>query len=125
MSWRWTDVVAEFESSVFGNDTNFATASEVRAMKSDPRERYLHDVVERFRLNELPEHQACVVEARIAKDQHLQWRLDTLRRSDNQIFASYPQERCVQTIPKCCRSADFQSRVTVDWLQCTSTRTSQ
>jgi hypothetical protein len=68
-------------------------------MKHDPGEPRLPDVVlERFRLNELPADLACLVEARIANDEHLQRRLDALRRSDDDIRVSYPGERFAETI---------------------------
>ena len=68
-------------------------------MKHDPGEPRLPDVVlERFRLNELPADLPCLVEARIASDEHLQQRLNALRRSDDDIRVSYPGERFAETI---------------------------
>jgi hypothetical protein len=62
-------------------------------MKHHPDEPRLPDIVlERFRLNELPADQARLLEARIAKDEDLRRRLEALRRSDDEIRASYPRE---------------------------------
>ena len=85
-------------------------------MNDKPAGRRLSDIaLERFRLDELPLELAGGVERRIATDEQLQWRLDALARSDEEIRVSYPREQFVESISTRLASHEHGRRTTPRW----------